>query len=169
MNSGASAGLRSGVPDLSADKCEAGVGGFGGRKGVSKMVASVHGLPQLLLSRYIWVFAWSFLLSVLPHASGLCAGQSPGRCRSASRNLAGHCCPDLSVIGRSCWCLCDHGVTWRFVDSDAAAGMVCRSGAGLGYASVRSGQSISLRSGDVKILTDFMSQFIGDFGVAWHR
>ena len=34
----------------------------------------------------------------------------------------GYCCTDLSVIGRSCGCLCDSGSTWRFVGSDVGGG-----------------------------------------------
>ncbi len=46
-------------------------------------------------------FSRGLFMSVLPHASGLCAG----RCMSASRNLARILLPDLFVIDRSCGAL----------------------------------------------------------------
>ena len=76
------------------------------------------------------------------------------------------------MIDRSYWCLCDSGIAGRFM------GFGCSGGGGLwrrggrgsgGVQSFARGKSISLRRRDVKILTDFLSQFIGDFGVAWHR
>ena len=78
-------------------------------------------MPQLPLPRHLLWFRVG--LSVKYPALRVCAGQSPGRCRSASRNLARYCCHDLSMIGRSCGRLRDSGTTWRFLGSDAAAGL----------------------------------------------
>ena len=113
-------------------------------------------------------------MSVLPHASWVFAPGSSSDVACPPAAISGYCCPDLFVIDRSCGCLCDSGFVRRFVGSDAVAGngislLLAGGMGGMGCASVRSGQSISLRRWDVKILADFLSQFIGDFGVAWHR
>ena len=86
------AGIRGqevGCAGLSADRCGAGVGRFGGRKGVSRMVASVQGSPQLPLPQRLFWFSRGLFMSVLPHAPESLRRAVPrGRCMSASRNLA---------------------------------------------------------------------------------
>ena len=57
-----------------------------------------------------------------PRVPGLCAGQSPSVGGPPAAISPGYCCPGLSVIGRSCGCLRDPGITWRFLGSDAAVG-----------------------------------------------
>ena len=146
---------------------------FGGIKGVGKVAASVHGSSQLPLPRHLRVFhAWPSVKRPASLRRDFAPGSPSSVAGPPTAILPGYCCPDRSVIGRSCGCLCDSGITWRFLGSDAAAGddlALLLVGRVWRCASVRLGQSISLRRRDVEILADFMSQFIGDFGVAWHR
>ena len=97
-----------------------GAGRFGGRKGVSKIVASVRGLPQLPLPLLFSGFRVGF--PYVPAFRVFAPGSPPGVAGPPAAISPGYCCPDLSVIDRSCWCLCDPGSMWRFLGSDAAAG-----------------------------------------------
>nr|QNO48418.1 hypothetical protein CMAMEFPP_00003 [Methanosarcinales archaeon ANME-2c ERB4] len=82
-------GIAVGCTGREPDRCGADVSRFGGRKGVSKMVASVPGLPQLSLPRHLLGFrVWLSVKRPAPRVPGLCAGQSSGRCMPASRNPA---------------------------------------------------------------------------------
>ena len=65
---------------------------------------------------------------------GLAPGSPSGVACPIAAISPGYCCPDLSVIGRSCGCLCDSGITWRFLGSDAAEGdgLLLLAGKGLG-------------------------------------
>ena len=124
--------------DMCAD-VGVGVGRFGGRKGVRKMVASVHGLPQLPSPRHLLGFAWLHPVSAPGSPSGVAcppAAISPG-----------YCCPNLFVIDRSRGCLCDSGITWRFPGSDAAAGDGLQGCGGRGSGGV----VVGLRQGEMEV------------------
>jgi len=113
----------SGVPDLSADRCGAGVGRFGGRKGVGKMAASVRGLLQLpSMGRLLGFRVWLSVKRPAPRARVFAPGSPSGVACPPAAISPGYCCPDLFVIDRSCGCLCDYGIAGRFLGSDAAVG-----------------------------------------------
>nr|QNO41741.1 hypothetical protein AHFDIGBM_00008 [Methanosarcinales archaeon ANME-2c ERB4] len=140
-NLGVSTGLWSGVPDLSADRCGKGVGRFGGRKGASKMVASVHGSPQLpLLQHLLWFSRVAFCHASCPTRPGsLRRAVPPGVAGPPAAISPGYCCPDLFVIDRSWGCLRDpssRGDSWvrmrrRGMVCGGAGGRVKIAGAGL--------------------------------------
>ena len=106
------------------------------------MVASVHGLPQLPSPQRLLGFrVWLSVKRPAPRARVFAPGSPSGVAGPPAAISPGYCCPDLFVIDRSCWCLCDSGIAGRFVGSDAAGGglAVCKRSLGAEYIAMEEG------------------------------